>query len=506
VEYLGKDNSNLFQGLKIMEAGEKYLSHLGKYPIISLSLKSAKQPIYELAYEELKKRIGEEYKRHEGYILQSSSLTSTDKKRYSAILDFSASDSAYLDSLQFLSACLYQYYKQKTIILIDEYDVPLNNAYLEDKGENLGFYKEMTSFIRSLFESALKTNEALEFAVITGCLRITKESIFTGLNNLEVISILNKGYGENFGFTQQEVSKMLDYYELKSKENLIKDWYNGYMFGDSEVYNPWSVLNFVKELRVGETAIPKPYWANTSSNSIVKELVERADNVVKGEIEELIAGKSIEKPVREEITYADVYQSSDNLWNFLFFTGYLKKVNERLASDNNRMVTLAIPNIEVGQIYKNTILQWFKDRVAQRDYGKFHEAFLAGDTENLTLMINQELLKTISYSQNKEEVYHVFLATLIGTMENVLVSSNRESGHGRYDIVVKIPSASEYRAIILELKVVKKFRELEAACDKALAQIENKKYAEELMEEGYTGIIKYGIAFYGKRCLVKIAY
>jgi hypothetical protein len=364
----------------------------------------------------------------------------------------------------------------------------------------------MTSFIRSLFESALKTNEALEFAIITGCLRITKESIFTGLNNLKVMSILNDEYSEHFGFTQQEVSTMLDYYNLTFKESLIKEWYDGYVFGSSEVYNPWSVIRFVNDLRYNQNTLPSPHWSNTSSNSIVKELIERADRGVKDEIETLIAGGTIEKPVYEDITYEDVYQSQNNLWNFLFFTGYLKKINERLEGEDTRMVTMTLPNIEVRSIYKITILQWFENKVSLKDYTKLYKTIFDGDTETFTTILNQELIESISFHDSAEIFYHGFLIGLFKHLQNYTTTSNRESGKGRYDILVRSPSVRG-KAIIIELKVVKKFKELETACDQALLQITKKGYEAELRQEGFSdvNIMKYGIAFYRKDCLVKIA-
>ena len=498
-----RDNSHLFQGLKIMETGEKYTSQLGRYPVISLSLKSAKQPSFEMAYNILLSNIEREFIRH-SYLLTSERISPANKQDLEALLNRKAPKEIYATSLQLLSQCLYQHHGQKVIILIDEYDVPLENAHFEDKEENRGFYEKMISFIRSLFESALKTNDALEFAVITGCLRITKESIFTGLNNLNVISILADEYSEHFGFTQEEVSVMLTYYELMDKKDLVKKWYDGYMFGDSEVYNPWSVINFVSKLAVNENTLPAPFWSNTSSNSIVKELVERADSVVKQEIEELIAGKTIEKPVREEITYEDVYQSQDNLWNFLFLTGYLKKVSGRLGSDNKRMITLAIPNIEVGLIYDNSICQWFEQKIAQKDLSNLYRSLLEGDVETLTNELNRNLQESISFYDAAEMFYHGFLLGLLKNMAGYITRSNREAGKGRSDILIYTPSVRG-KAIILELKVVKNFQELEAACDQALSQVAEKSYEAELRQEGYSNIMKYGIAFFRKDCLVKLA-
>jgi hypothetical protein len=309
------DNKRYFDGMKIMEAGEEYTQHMCQYPVISFSLKSAKQPNYEMAYACIKADIIREYDRHR-YVLEGSCLTDTQKKKYNEFIEESVSEADYATSLKFLSECLAKYHGKNTIILIDEYDVPLENSYFE------GFYDKMIVFIRSLFESAVKTNDSLEFAVITGCLRISKESIFTGLNNLQVNSLLTVDYAEYFGFVQEEVDLMLEYYQLESKKDELKSWYDGYKFGNTEVYNPWSVINYVRTAESLITAFPKPYWSNTSSNSIVRELIERADSNAKKDIEKLIAGGTLEVAVHEDITYDDIYSSQDNLWNFLFFTGY----------------------------------------------------------------------------------------------------------------------------------------------------------------------------------------
>ena len=496
------DRSPLFQGLKIMAAGEKYTAHLGKYPVISLSLKSAKQPTFEMAYESLQRVIRQEFVRH-ACLLDSNALNREIKEEYKLIISTTASAESYAHSLQLLSQCLYQHYQQKVIILIDEYDVPLENAHFADHGTNQGFYEKMTAFIRSLFESALKSNDALEFAVITGCLRITKESIFTGLNNLEVISILTKNYSEHFGFTQKEVSAMLAFYDRKAREELLKQWYNGYLFGDTEVYNPWSMVNYVKELLKDKNELPKPYWSNTSSNSIVKELVERADPSVKQEIETLIAGGTIEKPIHEDITYNDIYQSQDNLWNFLFFTGYLKKISEKMVENDTKMVTLSLPNMEIRYVYKNTILNWFERKIAQKDLSKLYQAMLDGDTESFTEEINKNLIETISFYDAGESFYQGFLAGVLKNMNGYIITSNRESGKGRYDLLVRTPSVRG-KAIILELKVSPTFQRLGIECDNALAQIEEKDYESNLKSDGFSNVMKYGIAFYKKDCLVKL--
>ena len=489
-----KDNSHLFKNLNIMKAGEKYTKCMGQYPVINLSLKSAKQPNFELAYISLKRRIAEEYRRHD-FILNNAELK-IDKDRFVRILEEKGERGDYIDSIFFLSECLYEYYGKKVIILIDEYDVPLENAFFE------GFYDEMIKFIRSLFESALKTNPFLEFSVITGCLRISKESIFTGLNNLEIISILNKSYDEFFGFTQEEVDKILEDYNIIDKRELIKEWYNGYIFGSASVYNPWSLVRFVKDLKIDKDTFPSSYWANTSSNSIVKSLIEKADDETKNEIETLIEGKTIEKPVHEDITYDEVYDTMDNLWNFMFFTGYFKKVKETM-DEESKFIELAIPNKEVKYIFKNKILKWFKDKIKARDFSQMYDAIINKNVEIFEQELCDILLETISFNDSYENFYHGFVTGVLSNMKGYLIKSNRESGKGRSDIFIKAVSRRG-AAIIIELKVAKSFDELEKKANKALEQIEEKKYEKELRSDGYKNIIKYGISFFGKDCMIKI--
>ena len=491
-----KDNKYLFDGLNIMNESEKYISHMGKYPVINISLKCSKQPTFERAFEELKKVIAYEYERHK-FILQDKKLEDQ-KDRYLKILKLEGNISDYSDSIKFLSECLEKYYNKKVIILIDEYDVPLESSFFE------GFYKEMISFLRSIFESALKTNSSLEFAVITGCLRISKESIFTGLNNLEIISILNKSYDEYFGFMPEEVKKICRDYNLENKYELIKEWYNGYIFGDANVYNPWSVVRFVKDLGFDINEYPSSYWANTSSNSIVKSLIERADDVTKREIELLIEGKTIEKPVHENITYDEIYKSIDNLYNFMFFTGYFKKVSERVdESTKQKYLELKIPNEEVKYIFRTKVLNWFDERIKCEDRTKLYTSVLQGDVETFQSEINRLLRKTISFNDAYENFYHGFLTGVLSGMDGYIVKSNREAGDGRSDIYIRPVSIFD-RAVIIEIKICDKPREIFTKCDKALEQIEEKKYEEELNEEGYEDIIKYGIAFYRKDCIIQM--
>lgn len=400
----------------------------------------------------------------------------------------------YLDALAFLSRVLKEVYGKNAILLLDEYDVPLENACFN------GFYKQMTDFIRSLFESALRTNPHLEFAVVTGCLRITKESIFTGLNNLKMVSVLDISYSEYFGFTQPEVDLLLQHYNISGRQDEVKSWYNGYLFGKTEVYNPWSILMYADNLRQDSSSMPKPYWANTSSNSIVRELVEHSDNSVKQEMEALIEGGTIEKPVHEDIAYEDIYKSTDNLWNFLFFTGYLKKVKTRLE-DVTTFVTLAIPNQEVKYIYQNTILDWFGAKLRQKNLTGFYKALLQKDTLQLERELSKNLMETISFYDYGEDYYHGFLGGLLKMMEGYTIKSNRENGMGRSDLLL-LSAPYDGLAIIIEIKVADTFAQLDEKAEAALKQIEEKQYDAELKLEGYHTFIKYGVSFYKKLCRI----
>lgn len=489
------DNSYLFNDLNIMEEGEKYTTHMGQYPVINISLKSAKQPSFELAYVSIKRRIAEEYKRHQ-YVLESEKLE-VEKERYLKIAKEQGEEGDYIDSLYYLCECLRKYHEKKVIILIDEYDVPLENAFFE------GFYDRMIKFIRSLFESALKTNSSLEFAVITGCLRISKESIFTGLNNLNIISILNDRYAEYFGFTDKEVKELAKHYDLEEKYEIIKNWYNGYIFGSTNVYNPWSVIKFTFDLTANKNAFPSSYWANTSSNSIVKSLIERSDTRAKKEIESLIEGKTIEKPVHEDITYDEIYDSLDNLWNFMFFTGYFKKVNERMDNEDIHYLEFSIPNKEVKHIFKSKILKWFQDKVKARDLNKMYDAIILGDAESFEKELGKLLIETISFNDAYENFYHGFVTGALTNMHDYIIKSNREGGSGRSDLFIKSASLRGI-AIVIEFKVAKNIDELEEKAEEAIKQIENKGYDMELRSEGYKNIIKYGISFYQKDCLIKL--
>ena len=484
------DNAPLFQNLSIIDTGATYLSHMGQYPVITISLKSGKQATADLSITGVKKIISEEFRRHKKALEKSL----TQKERIQQMMDTKGDLSYYTDAIRFLSECLYNYYKCKVIILIDEYDVPLENAYFN------GFYEEMINFIKPLFESALKTNPFMEFAVITGCLRISKESIFTGLNNLEIISITNKLYAEHFGFTQNEIEVLLNYYGLKHRREEIRTWYDGYYFGDKSIYNPWSVINYIKSIWIDNSAFPKPYWSNTSSNSIIRTLIENADMTVKQEIEYLISGGSIEKPIHEDITYEDIDQSSDSLWNFLFFTGYLKQTHIEMK-DLVHYMSLGIPNLEVRHIYETKIIEWFREQISLKDLTSFYKAIIQGDIDVFQKALNAMLRESISFYDNKEAFYHGFMLGLLNGMSQFLIDSNKEAGDGRYDIQIRSLDI-EIPAVLLELKLADSFSGMKTKAMNALLQMKEKKYNESLYNEGYQKVIHYGIAFYKKNCII----
>ena len=491
------DNGYLFDGLKIAECGEEILSHQQQYPVIFLTLKSAKQPTYEMAYACLVDEICKEFERH-SYVLQGE-MSQRNREIFERISLGKGSDDEYATAFAFLSECLFKYHKKKAIILIDEYDVPLENAYFR------GFYDEMIDFIRSLFESALKTNPYLEKSVITGCLRISKESIFTGLNNLKVDSVLRTEYGDSFRFTDSEVEEMLAYYNLQEELTEVKRWYDGYLFNDIEIYNPWSIINYIYDRDRKITKFALPYWSNTSSNSIIREMVGEADQEAKADLETLINGGTIEKPVHEDITYGDIHQSQDNLWNFLFFTGYLKKMSERKdESGESLYLSMAIPNTEIKTIYKTSISYWFEQRIKQTDRSPLVRALETGDCEAAEDFINRQLADTISYYDYAETFYHGFMAGLLVNIGGYLVRSNRESGNGRPDIVMT-ESKFRGRAMILELKISDTIKDMEKKCEEALTQMEEQKYESSLEEDCYQPILKYAICFFKKRCMVKKA-
>jgi hypothetical protein len=494
-ENINNSNKEMFAGLKIIAAGDKYTSHMCQYPVINISLKAAKKPNFEMAFDAINRRIIAEYIRHK-HLSSSTKLSILQRDLFNKICnEGTASDADFYDSLNFLSECLSSHFGKQVIILIDEYDVPLENAYQR------GFYEEMTDFIRSLFEGALKSNTNLAFAVVTGCLRISKESIFTGLNNFDPISIVSKGYSEHFGFIDSDINKILTFFGFEDLKNTVKDWYNGYIFGDTEVYNPWSIINYVKSIYISKNDFPKPYWSNTSSNNIVKKLIERDIADIKDAVEELIKGGSMEIQVHEEMTYEDIELNDENIWNFLFFTGYLKKISERL-DDKKIYIKVAIPNKEVEYIYENTILNWFEQSIKQKDMTHLYKAVLESDEESFSEIISDELMNMISYNDYIGAFYHGILIGLFSKMKNYSIVSNLESGLGRPDILIK-PRSLRKEVIILEIKRVKDIDDLPSACDAALKQIEDNRYEESLRKDGFRHFIKYGVSFYKKECMVK---
>lgn len=489
-------NKGLFRNLQIMNDDEIYTSQMGQFPVVLLTLKSARQGAFDTAYYMIRNEISSEFQRHREVIekgKQALSLSEWDK--YVRLAEQQADYKEYANALQFLTQCLYKTTKRTVILLIDEYDVPLENAYFA------GFYDRMVGFIRSLFESALKTNEYLHFAVITGCLRISKESIFTGLNHLNMVSVLDKNYSTYFGFVEDEVKKMLTDYGHEARFPDLKKWYDGYCFGDREIYNPWSVIKFLSDLNADGNAFPKPYWINTSSNEIVRDMIYRADKETRNQMEELISGGTIEIPVHEEITYGDLKGQGENLWNFLFFTGYLTKAGEEFR-DDTIILKGRIPNIEVKTVYKNTILSWFQDKIKKRDFKELYQALEEGDERKAAQIISEQLLSAISFYDSAENFYHGFLAGILNQSEKYLVKSNRESGNGRSDIMVKSPSLRG-RAFVLELKVSDSIDSMEKDAGEAVRQIYEKGYMEELRTEGYRKISCYGVAFYRKDCEVR---
>ena len=484
----------LFKHLQIMNAGDAYTSHMGQYPVIFLTLKSAKQRTFQSALFKIKECISQEYRRH-AFVCDGVKLSDSEKQLFQKLADGKGTMDEYSGSLQFLSQCLYKETGEKVIILLDEYDVPLENAYFR------GFYDEMIDFIRSLFESGLKTNDALKFSVITGCLRISKESIFTGLNHLKIISVSDRQYSEHFGFTEKEVKEMTEYYGHAGRYDDLKQWYDGYVFGNTCIYNPWSVINFMFDLNADEQAFPRPYWVNTSSNQIIHDMISKADTMTRNQIEALLNGKTMDIPVHEEITYDDLEDIGDNLWNFLYFTGYLTKESEYFKN-HTVYLKVRIPNIEVKTVYTNTILNWFQESVKKKDFRELYRAMEEKNTGKMGEILTEQLFSVISFYDSAENFYHGFLAGILSQSEKYLVKSNRESGLGRSDLIVKTPSLRG-RAFLLEVKVSDSMKHLEQDAKKAVQQIWDKNYMEELKLEGYEQIDAFGIAFYRKDCEVQ---
>ena len=489
-----KSNAYLFDGLKIA-AYPKYMAYQGRYPVISVSLKSMKQKNFTLAFETYKYLIKSEYSRHKDFIFSKNVLDEEEKARYLSFIQVDATETMYNQAIGFLSNCLKKAYQQNVIILIDEYDVPLENAYHE------GFYDDMTNLIRSCFESALKTNPSLEFAVLTGCLRVSRESIFTGLNNLKTYSITKNKFSQYFGFTQEEMKEILQAFSLEQYAGTIAKWYDGYRFGLTEIYNPWSVLNCIDSYLQNDMVACEPYWSNTSSNRIVKRLIEESNERTKSMVEELINGTPIHTQIFEDVTYGTIDVNQDYIWSFLLFTGYLKIISCETIGDET-YYDMVIPNVEIKSIYKNTIRSWFIDHINRDSRTDILESVIHADAEKLEDLLCTWLTNTISCFDEQENYYHGFVTGLVSGFNGYMVVSNRESGNGRFDLVVKQRSRWHHAAI-LEFKVVEKYNQMTKACEDALRQIEEKDYEASLRDEQYENIAKLGICFCQKRCRVK---
>ena len=504
---IGTDKA-LFDGLYISGNKELCDEYMGKYPVIFLSLKGVEGLTYEEAFEAFARIMGKEVNRV-SFLADSDKLTQIEREQYKGLTIMKNGRLAFdkeklISSLQLLSQLLYKHYGKKVVILIDEYDVPLDKAFQN------GYYNEMVSLIRGLFGQALKTNEFLQFAVLTGCLRISKESIFTGLNNFKVMSITDSRFDEQFGFTDEEVRKLLSDYGMDSHFDEVKEWYDGYHFGRADVYCPWDVINHVDHLRDDSDAKPQTYWINSSGNSLVRRLINRADSSTKDEIERLIAGEAIEKVIRLDLTYDEIENSIDNIWSVLFTTGYLTKIGEvKLPDSESYAYMLVIPNKEVREVFVLQIQEWFKAVVANdNDAMKLlSKAILDKDEEILARQLNIvmgrmiSILDTKAPDDMKENFYHgLLLGLLRGSNPDWLIKSNRESGDGFSDILIK-PENPDL-GIVIEVKYAKEFKKLDAACDAAMAQIKEKRYDETLRDEGRCDILAYGIAFCRKRCRV----
>ena len=489
----------IFEGLEISKEVSLCEEYMGKFPVISISLKGIDAGSFNTARELAIQIINGEARRFQ-HLLNSDRLTIYDKDAYTALLRADMSEAVLYSSLKILSELLEKHYGRKVILLIDEYDVPLSKAFEQ------GYYDQMIVLIRNLFQQVLKTNDSLELAVLTGCMRISKESIFTGLNNLKVLSVADVRFDEYFGFTDSEVRELLEYYDLSRNYGDVKEWYDGYRFGNVEVYCPWDVVNYCDELRADSNALPQNYWSNTSSNEVVRKFIQGADiGTTKNEIERLVAGEVIKKEIHQELTYKDMYNSIDNIWSILFTTGYLTQ----RGKPERKSFYLAIPNMEIREIFIEQIMDFFKENIKKNGdaVNAFCNALQKGEAEEVEKRFSDYLRKTISIrdtfvkKSKKENFYHGILLGLLGYKDTWIISSNEESGDGYSDILVR--SEDEEIGIVIEVKYAENGK-LEEACQEALQQIERKGYQEELQEEGIEHILKYGIACYKKRCKVRL--
>lgn len=492
-------DEGLFAGLKIAEETMLCENYMGRFPVVSISLKGIEEKDYQTARNLIVKVINEEARRLQ-FLLESSRLTSKDKELFSGLLEKEMDNETLVFSLRELSELLHKHYGEKVIILIDEYDVPLAKA------KEHGYYDQMTMLIRNLFEQTLKTNDSLYFAVLTGCLRVAKESIFTGLNNPKVLSITTVRFDEYFGFTDSEVKDILCYYHLEEKYEQIKSWYDGYHFGNVDVYCPWDVISYCDELTDDRDAEPKDYWSNTSSNDVVKHFIERMDkNETTEEMEELMSGATVSKEIHEELTYQGLYDSVENIWSVLFMTGYLTY----RGKPKGKIYHLTIPNMEIRNIFKEQIMRLFLRGVEKdgEQLNAFCDSLQKGNAADVERLFTEYLSRTISIRDTfvrkkyKENFYHGILLGILGYKKGWYVKSNEESGDGYSDTLIKIQSLGI--GILIEIKYADK-GELDKACNFALKQITQKGYAEKLTEEDCHIIFRYGIACYNKRCRVVV--
>lgn len=493
-------DKSIFDGLEILKDPKLCDEYMGKYPVISVSLKGINAAAYEGAFDfavQIMQRAAEAFQ----FLCDSECLSEHDKEAYKKLLDSNMSEAVFCSGLRRLSELLAKHYGTKVILLIDEYDVPLAKAFAN------GYYDQMVFLIRNLLEQALKTNSSLKLAVLTGCMRISKESIFTGLNNFTTFTIADVDFDEYFGFTDQEVRDLLTYYECADKYESIKEWYDGYRFGNVDVYCPWDVVSYLRSLRTNREAIPQNYWINTSSNAEVKEFIRQSKNLTtKREIERLMAGESITKTIHPELTYKEMYESIENIWSVLFATGYLTQSGQVDA----RKFKLRIPNLEIRDIFKTQIMEYFKESVAKDGdmLGRFCKALKNGEEKKVEDIFESYLKKTISIrdtfvrKEMKENFYHGILLGILGIEEEWGVFSNQETGEGYSDILIETENSET--AILIEVKYAGDGN-LDVACERALKQVEERKYDEELRENGVDKILKYGIACYMKRCKVKLA-
>ena len=487
-------DASLFGGLRVSEEKELCENYLGKFPVVFVSLKGVDGLTFEDAYARLRILIRNEALRLE-VLRESGKLSMEEKNAYLRLVSENPEKTDITESLKLLCQLLEKHYGQKPILLIDEYDVPLDKAFLH------GYYPQMIDLIRSMFGAALKTNDSLFFAVLTGCLRVSKESIFTGLNNLKTLSISNVKFNEYFGFTDEEVGRMLADYGLEAHQAEAREWYDGYRFGNQDVYCPWDIINYVNELRSDPEAEPKPYWMNTSGNDMVRRLIAKAsDGTTQMEIERLIAGDTITKMINEQLTHSEIDENLENIWSLLYMTGYLTVARK----PSGGRYELRIPNREVREIFKRQVLSWFTERAraATEKLAGLYEAFEKGDAEAIEKLLNRQLITTVSFYDAYESFYHGFLLALLSTCVDWCVSSNAETGRGRSDITVE--RRDRELGFVIEIKEVRTRAKLDEACAAAMKQAEDRDYAAVMLRYGVETVFTYGIAFCDKRCRVAV--